>query len=185
MSRWGRFLPLAMFLAVAGVMGGYLLASGFLGYDSRSLPSAIIGQPAPARALPGLDGGPGFGPEELSAPGVKLVNVFASWCAPCRVEHPLLVDLQRRGVTIYGINHRDAPDAARAFLNELGDPYAAVGVDPDGRASVDWGVYGVPETFVVDGEGRVSAKHVGPLTPDALERTILPALNAAGSGSGG
>jgi cytochrome c biogenesis protein CcmG, thiol:disulfide interchange protein DsbE len=111
---------------------------------------------------------------------VTVVNVFASWCVPCRAEHPLLTALKDvAGVRLYGINQADAPENARAFLTELGNPYDAVGADRDRRVSIDWGVYGVPETFIVDASGVIRFKHVGPLTPQSIEAEMLPAIAAA------
>jgi cytochrome c biogenesis protein CcmG/thiol:disulfide interchange protein DsbE len=178
----GRFAPLAIFLGLATLFAGYLIATTFFGYQRDTLPSALIGRPAPATTLPPLEGraGPGLTPDLLTAPGVKVVNVWASWCGPCRVEHPHLMALAAQGITVHGVNYRDEPSAARGFLAELGDPYAAVGADRTGRAGVEWGVYGVPETFVIDGEGRIAFKHVGPIQNDDLERRILPAIRAAG-----
>jgi cytochrome c biogenesis protein CcmG/thiol:disulfide interchange protein DsbE len=180
-AGWGRFLPLALFLVLAGLFAGYLIATRY-GYERDTLPSALIGRPAPATELPPLDGRPGEGLSAalLNAPGVKLVNVWASWCGPCRIEHPHLMALQARGVVVHGINYRDEPSAARGFLAELGDPYVAVGADRTGRAGVEWGVYGVPETFVIDGAGRIAFKHVGPIQNDDLDRLIVPAIRAAG-----
>jgi cytochrome c biogenesis protein CcmG/thiol:disulfide interchange protein DsbE len=177
----GRFLPLIVFLALAGIMGGFLIATQFFGYQRDTLPSALIDKPAPLTELPPLrDDGRGFTAAALTGPGVKVVNVWASWCGPCRLEHSELMALaQRDGVTMLGINHRDEGPAALAFLRELGDPFDAVGVDANGRASVEWGVYGVPETFVVDGEGRIVYKHVGPIQNDDLETKILPAIAVA------
>jgi cytochrome c biogenesis protein CcmG/thiol:disulfide interchange protein DsbE len=124
---------------------------------------------------------PGFDTASLGGE-VTVVNVFASWCVPCRAEHPLLEALKANtGVRLYGINQADAPENARAFLAELGNPYDAVGADRNRRVSIDWGVYGVPETFVVDANGIITFKHVGPLTPQSLERELLPAIAAAGS----
>jgi cytochrome c biogenesis protein CcmG/thiol:disulfide interchange protein DsbE len=178
---WGRFAPLAIFLALAALMGGFIVSSGFFGYDSRALPSALIGKPAPATELPTLrEGGQGFDAAALTAPGVKVVNVWASWCVPCRVEHPELVKLAATGVPVYGINYKDEPRNATRFLDSLGDPYDRIGVDRNGRAGVEWGVYGVPETFIVDGEGRIAYKHVGPIQNDDLEKKIIPAIRAAG-----
>ena len=178
---WGRWAPLAVFLSLALLLGGFLISSGYFGYDSRALPSALIGKPAPTMTLaPLLDGGEGIDAAALAGPGVKVVNVWASWCAPCRLEHPKLIELAESGVPVFGINHKDEPANARRFLNDLGDPYARIGVDRDGRASVEWGVYGVPETFVIDGAGRIVHKHVGPIQNDDLERRILPAIRAAG-----
>lgn len=176
-----RFAPLAIFLALAALLGGYLLATQFFGYQRDTLPSALIGRDAPPTTLePLFADRPGLSPELLAAPGVKLVNVWASWCGPCRVEHPALMALKSMGVTVHGMNQRDEPANARRFLEDLGDPYAGVGVDRTGRASVEWGVYGVPETFVIDAQGRIVFKHVGPIVNDDLEKRILPAIRAAG-----
>jgi cytochrome c biogenesis protein CcmG/thiol:disulfide interchange protein DsbE len=110
---------------------------------------------------------------------VTLVNVFASWCVACRDEHPLLLTLEREGVLpIHGLNYKDTPDAAIAWLNALGDPYTRIGADLDGRVGIDWGVYGVPETFVVDQDGRIAYKHIGPVTPRVLDEVILPLVRA-------
>jgi cytochrome c biogenesis protein CcmG, thiol:disulfide interchange protein DsbE len=109
-----------------------------------------------------------------------VVNFWASWCAPCVQEHPLLIELKRRtGVRLYGINYKDQTAAARRFLGRYGNPFKAVGVDSDGRAAIEWGVYGMPETFVVNGEGRIVYKHVGPISPEALETKLIPAIAAA------
>lgn len=149
--------------------------------DPALVRSVLIDKPAPTVALPEVPelGVPGFDGAALKGE-VTLVNVFASWCVPCRDEHPLLVDLkQSTGVRLFGINQADAPENARAFLQELGNPYDAVGADRDRRVSIDWGVYGVPETFVVDGQGVITFKHVGPLTPEAIETQLLPAIEKA------
>ena len=164
-----------IFLLPAAVFA--LLAWGFyagLGIDSTVLPSALIDQPAPNFALPPLPGEErGFSSADLQG-HVSLVNIFASWCGPCRTEHPVLNALARaKRVPIYGINYKDKPDAALAWIAELGNPYARIGAD-DGRVGIDWGVYGVPETFIVDRAGRIRYKHVGPLTQNDVERTILP-----------
>lgn len=149
--------------------------------DPGLVRSVLIDRPAPAFAMaevPGL-GVPGFDTAALQGE-VTVVNVFASWCIPCRDEHPLLVELREvTGVRLFGINQSDAPENARAFLAELGNPYDAVGMDRDRRVSIDWGVYGVPETFVVDARGTITFKHVGPLTPAAIEAGLLPAIAAA------
>jgi cytochrome c biogenesis protein CcmG/thiol:disulfide interchange protein DsbE len=178
-SGMGRFAPLAVFLVVAGLFGGYLIASQ-LGYQRDVLPSALIGRPAPATDLPPLvDGAPRLDSAALMAPGVKVVNVWASWCGPCRIEHPALMQLAAEGVTLHGVNHRDEPANARRFLAELGDPFTLVGVDRSGRASVEWGVYGVPETFVLNGRGEIVYKHVGPIQGSDLEKRIRPAIQKA------
>ena len=170
--RWIYLLPVALF---------GILAAGFyigLGIDSNVLPSPLIDQPAPQFSLPALDDGkPGLATADLAG-HVSLVNTFASWCAPCREEHRVLTRLAAtKRVAIYGIDYKDKPDAARAWLAELGNPYARIGTD-DGRVGIEWGVYGVPETFVLDRSGRIRYKHVGPLTETDLARTILPLVGS-------
>lgn len=178
---WGRYAPLVVFLALAAMLGGYLIATTMFGYQNKSLPSALIGRAAPVMTLPPLnEGQPPLDHAALTAPGVKLVNVWASWCGPCRVEHPFLMALKERGVTVHGVNYRDEPANARGFLADLGDPYALIGVDKTGRAGVEWGVYGVPETFVINGAGQIVYKHVGPIQNSDLEKKIMPAIEAAG-----
>lgn len=174
MSRLLILLPLIVVAALSAVF--FLRLEQ--GDDPSKVPSALIGKPAPAPTLPGLKGHEGFGPAELADGQVKVVNVFASWCAPCRIEHPLLSALASEA-PVFGINQKDATDAALGFLDELGNPYARIGVDADGRAAIEWGVYGVPETFVVDGQGIIRWKHVGPLTPEALREDVIPAIRAA------
>jgi cytochrome c biogenesis protein CcmG/thiol:disulfide interchange protein DsbE len=150
--------------------------------DPSLVRSVLIDKPAPSFALPPVEGMdvPGFDTAALSG-APTVVNVFASWCIPCRAEHPLLEALKAEtGVRLFGINHSDAPENARAFLAELGNPYDAIGADRDRRVSIDWGVYGVPETFVVDAKGTITFKHVGPLTPEAIEAELIPALKKAG-----
>src|SRR5437016_4579421 len=154
-----------------------LLAGGFyrgLGIDSMVLPSPLIDQPAPRFELPPLLADEdGFSSRDLQG-HVSLVNTFASWCAPCRREHPVLNALAKSGrVPIYGIAYKDKPEAARAWIGALGNPYSKIGAD-DGRVGIDWGVYGVPESFLVDRAGRIRYKHVGPLSQADLDRTILP-----------
>ena len=149
--------------------------------DPGLVRSVLIDKPAPAFTLPEVPelGVPGFDTAALKGE-VTVVNVFASWCIPCRDEHPLLEALKAEtGVRLFGINQSDAPENAREFLAELGNPYDAVGADRDRRVSIDWGVYGVPETFVVDADGVVAFKHVGPLTPAAIETELLPAIAKA------
>lgn len=151
--------------------------------DPNFIPSALLNKPVPAMTLPPIDetmGIEGFGPDDLKGQ-VTLVNVFASWCVPCRDEHPLLMQLAKEnGVTIYGINEKDAPENARKFLSELGNPYQRIGADANGRVAIEWGVYGVPETFVVNEKGIITYKHVGPLSEKAVTTSLLPALAAAG-----
>ena len=172
MKRLLFVLPVLIFVGV-----GIGLAVG-LTRDPGVLPSALIDKDVPSFVLPPLEDHdkPGLQTADLATGEVALVNVFASWCVPCRVEHPLLMRLAEDGVPIYGINYKDRPADARAWLAELGDPFERIGMDRDGRVGIEWGVYGVPETFVVDAEGRIRHKHVGPLQAKDLETTILPML---------
>lgn len=168
-------LPL---LVLAGLIGVFALR---LGHDPGYIPSVLINKPAPDFALPPVagTGAPGFDTDSLKG-HVTVVNVFASWCVPCRDEHPVLMALKDAiGVPIYGINQKDQPENAEAFLAELGDPYAAIGADSNGRASIDWGVYGVPETFIVDARGIIRQKIVGPLDTRSVETVLKPAIAAA------
>lgn len=177
MRSW-TILPLMIFLGIAGWYGFGLL----LDNDDRALPSQLIDRPIPNVSMPGLrDGDAAIASGDITAlaqQGPLLVNVFASWCLPCRAEHPLLMDLQKQGVKVIGINQRDKPEDAKTFLKALGDPYTRIGTDRDGRASIEWGVYGVPETFVIDREGRIRHRHVGPLDRATLDKTILPLLKS-------
>jgi cytochrome c biogenesis protein CcmG, thiol:disulfide interchange protein DsbE len=174
--------PLGIFCVLALVFA-FALRTG----DPSRLPSALIGKPVPAIALDGLEGLSdgtrpvgGLNAADLAAGHVSVVNFWASWCVPCVQEHPLLVALKERtGVRLYGVNYKDQPAAARRFLGRYGNPFAAVGVDADGRAAIEWGVYGMPETFVIDGKGRIAYKHVGPISAEALEAKIIPAIRAA------
>ena len=147
--------------------------------DPDALPSARIGQEAPALGLAPVGDAPLFDAEALAGEGVKLVNFWASWCAPCRVEHPNLEILAAEGVAIYGINYKDTDAKALAFLDELGNPYLGLGADESGRTGLDWGLYGVPETFVIDGDGRVTFRFAGPITQTILEKQLRPAMEAA------
>ncbi len=182
-GRSGRawvFVPLAIFLAVA-ILFQFALKSG----DPSKLPSALIGKPAPATDFPALDGQagvPGFSAADLAKGRVTVVNFWASWCAPCVEEHPLLVELAKEpGVTLYGVNYKDEAENARRFLGRYGNPFGALGVDQKGRGAIEWGVYGMPETFVVDGQGRIAYKHVGPLTSQSVAERVLPAVRKAQS----
>ncbi|MEY4413786.1 MAG: thiol:disulfide interchange protein [Pseudomonadota bacterium] len=170
-AAWRRLLlPLGLLAGVA-----LLLAAG-LRQDPRALPSALIGRPVPALALPSLhDGRSGLDLRPGGLHGPYVLHVWASWCAPCREEQPVLMALARQHPrwTLAGIAYKDAPAQARAFLTRLGDPYTAIGQDSDGRAAMELGVYGVPETFVVDARGRITWRHAGPL--DAAARTELEA----------
>ncbi len=175
-----RFLlPLAVFLALA-----VALAAG-LRHDPRELPSPLVGKPAPAFVLPVLDrDGHRLGPADLRGK-VWLLNVWASWCTACRAEHPVLVDFAARSrVPLYGLNYKDEDGAARDWLRRMGNPYAASLVDADGRVGIDFGVYGVPETFVIDKAGVVRYKQVGPVTQEVLERKLIPLLESLEKGDG-
>ena len=148
-------IPLVVFLGLVAIFALQLTS----GRDVSEVPSALIGRPAPQVALEPLEG-----PQFTLTPGrPQLVNVFASWCGPCRVEHPELERLAAQGVPIHAINYKDAPANARAFLAQLGNPFATIGADPNGRAAIEWGVYGVPETFLVDAQGRIRHRIAGPL----------------------
>jgi len=162
-------------LGIAALLGAAFYW-GLWNKDDR-LPSTLIGRSVPEFALPPIEGrADGLSTADLQGE-VSIVNVWASWCVPCRVEMPLLVDVAETGtVPVHGINHKDAPEAALGFLAELGDPYTRIGADQNGRASIDWGVYGLPETFVIDAEGRIAYKHVGPFDRRALEDEILPVV---------
>ncbi|VIO67403.1 DsbE family thiol:disulfide interchange protein [Bradyrhizobium ivorense] len=174
--RWLVLLPLVIFLGLAGL---FLLR--LYGGDPSKIPSALIGRPAPQTALPALDGlakdgtpVPGLDPAVFKGK-VSVVNVWASWCVPCHDEAPLLTELGKdKRFQIIGINYKDAPENARRFLGRYGNPFGIVGVDGNGRASIEWGVYGVPETFVVGREGKIVYKLVGPVTPENVN-TVLKA----------
>lgn len=175
---WVAILPVAVFVAVGGAF-----LWGLFNSDAR-LPSTLVGRPVPQFDLPPVEGRPdGLSTADLIGK-VSIVNVWASWCVPCRIEMPLLNELAARNeVAIYGINYKDDAVAALAFLDELGDPYTKIGADRNGRVAIDWGVYGLPETFVIDAEGRIAYKHIGPFDRRSLEENILPVvrrLQAAG-----
>lgn len=173
--RLAYLLPVAVFIALAGALGWGLTS------DPRILPSTLIGKPVPAFELLPVKGRTlGLSSADLRG-GVSLVNVFASWCAACRIEHPLLMRIKAEGlVPIHGLNYKDKPDEAAAWLDELGDPYTRTGADLDGRVGIEWGVYGVPETFVIGRDGTIAYKHVGPVSPEALRETILPLVERLG-----
>ena len=174
MARWLLLVPPALFAALAG-----LLLAGMLRDDPDGLPSAYAGKPAPALSVTALGDGPVLSDALLRAPGVKVVNFWASWCAPCRAEHPRLMEIAALGVPVYGVNYKDKPGDALGLLDELGNPFAAMGADASGRMGLDWGLYGVPETFVIDGTGTVVVRFAGPITRAEMARTILPAIAAA------
>ena len=168
MATRTRLLLAAPLVAFAGLAALFAIRVTD-GADRSVVPSALIGVTTPDTSFPALmDGAPGISAETFDG-RVSLVNVFASWCAPCRVVHPYLAEISGTpGLQIVGINYKDRVPAARDFLAELGDPYDAIGVDPDGRRAIEWGVYGVPETFIVDRDGVIRDKHVGPLSDEVL-----------------
>lgn len=172
-GRWSARRPLM--LAIAFFIAMFVLFAVGLNLDPRRIPSPLVGKPVPEFSLPPVKGRTlGLSTADIKGE-VSLVNVFASWCVACRDEHPILMQLSRRGlVPIHGLNYKDAPDDAAAWLDSLGDPYTRTGADRDGRVGIEWGVYGVPETFVIDLDGRIAYKHIGPISPQALEETILP-----------
>jgi cytochrome c biogenesis protein CcmG/thiol:disulfide interchange protein DsbE len=170
--RWAFLGPLLAFGVLALVLGVGLSR------DPREVPSPLIGKPAPQFDLPAVKGrAQGLATRNLRGE-VSLVNVFASWCVACREEHPVLVALARRNlVPIHGLNYKDKPDDAAAWLDRWGDPYTRTGADIDGRVGIDWGVYGVPETFVIDPQGRIAYKHIGPMTEDFVHTKLVPMID--------
>ncbi len=174
-------LPVLIFLGLALLFGVRLFAG-----DPSKVPSALIGRPVPTFALPPLPGLaeagapiPGLSAEDLKG-RVTVVNVWASWCGPCREEHPALMELAKDpGFRVVGINYKDQPENARRFLGALGNPFKAVGVDASGRAAIDWGVYGVPETFVIGPDGTIRHKHIGPILPEQLPAFLAKVKEAA------
>ena len=170
-------LPLAIFLALAGLFLSQLLS----GRDVAAIPSALIGQDAPETKLPPLEGSnlPGLDSDQFEGK-VTVLNVFASWCVPCREEHPVLMGLaQDKRYAMAALNYKDKPENARRFFGELGNPFQAIGIDPAGRAAINWGVYGVPETFLIDKSGKITFKYVGPLTPQTAKALLLPEIEKA------
>jgi cytochrome c biogenesis protein CcmG/thiol:disulfide interchange protein DsbE len=178
---WLLALPLVIFLGLAALFG-LRLGDG----DPSRIPSALIGHPAPATALPPLAGLvnngaqiPGLDPVSFKGK-VSVVNVWASWCVPCHDEAPLLTELAKDArLQLVGINYKDTPDNARRFLGRYGNPFAIVGVDGNGRAAIEWGVYGVPETFIVGRDGTIVYKLVGPITPDNIDQVVRIEIDKA------
>lgn len=180
-SRWAIrlaiALPLGLFLSML-----ILLLTG-LELNPGAIPSTLINKPAPEFSLPDLDGTPnGLTTDHLKGQ-ISVLNVWASWCVPCRAEHPLLMELKdKTGVTLYGLNQKDIPAQAKAFLAELGNPYDRIGADANRRVSIDFGVYGVPETFVIGSDGTIKHKHIGQLTQKDMDTVIMPLLADLGVG---
>ena len=178
---WLMALPLIAFMALAALFW-FRLGDG----DPSRIPSALIGHPAPQIPLPPLQGlmndgaqVPGLDPSAFKGK-VSLVNVWASWCVPCHDEAPLLTELARdKRLQLIGINYKDSPDNARRFLGRYGNPFGSVGVDADGRTAIEWGVYGVPETFIVGRDGKIAYKLVGPITPDNINGVLRAEIDKA------
>jgi len=175
-NRWIYIAPVAAFAVLA-----FFLFRSLWAPAPDIVPSALLNRPAPHLVLPGLDAqSDAFTAGDLAAGHVSVVNVFASWCAPCRTETDQLAALAKLpGVALYGLTQKDKPEATRAFLDEVGNPFARIARDDDGRASIEWGVYGVPETYVVDGRGIIRLKYVGPLSDAVLAEQLVPAIRAA------
>lgn len=174
-------LPLLLFGGFALVAGKMLYDQDVNGLDISAIPSALIGTKAPSLSLPPLEGSNLPALTDAAIRGkLTLVNVFASWCIPCRQEHPLLQELAKDSrITVVGINYKDKQDNALRFLGELGNPFAAIGVDPNGKAAIDWGVYGIPESYLVGADGTILYKKVGPFDARSVERDLLSAIKAA------
>lgn len=178
------FLPLLAFAGFAAIAAKMLYEQDVNGLDVSTIPSALINTKAPSLALAPLEGS---GVPALTDAAVKgkltLVNVFASWCVPCRQEHPMLKEMSKDDrLNIVGINYKDKTGNALRFLGELGNPYAAIGIDPNGKAAIDWGVYGIPETYLVNAEGTIVYKKVGPIDAASYERDLIPAIERAIAG---
>ncbi|MFC7065609.1 DsbE family thiol:disulfide interchange protein [Brucella rhizosphaerae] len=176
---WVALLPLLIFVGLAAIFAFQLLS----GKDSSTIPSALIGKQAPQTNLPAVEGltrdgalVPGLNSEDFIGK-LTLVNVWGSWCVPCRQEHPLLMEIAKdERIRVVGLNYKDQPENARRFLGDLGNPFAAVGADRAGRSAIEWGVYGVPETFLVGPDGKIVYKHVGPFTPESVKNDLMPAV---------
>jgi len=180
--RSGGFRPWMLIPAIGAAMVLAVFLLGLQTNDGGRLPSALMDRPVPEVALPPLrQGQEGLTRADLTAPGVKVVNFWASWCPPCRAEHPQIEALAEDGIPVHGINYKDETGAALGFLADLGDPYTRIGTDRSGRHAIEWGVYGMPETFVVDGSGKIVHKHVGPIMPSDLEeiRAIIESARTA------
>ena len=177
-------LPLIIFGGFALVTGKVLYDQEVHGKDVSAIPSALIGTKAPKLAMPGLEGSNLPALTDAAIAGkLTLVNVFASWCVPCREEHPVLLELSKDPrLTVVGINYKDRNDNALRFLGELGNPYAAIGVDHSGKAAIDWGVYGIPESYLVGTDGTILYKKVGPFDPVSLREGLMPAIEKALAG---
>jgi cytochrome c biogenesis protein CcmG/thiol:disulfide interchange protein DsbE len=182
LNRWIFAVPVVAFAVIA-----FFLFRSLVSPPPEVLPSVLIDKPAPQMALPAIDSAtPSFASADLAAGHVTVINFFASWCIPCRSESEQLMALSRMpGITLYGVDYEERqPGAGRAFLDELGNPFSRIADDGKGRAGIDWGVYGVPETYVVDGKGIVRFKLIGPLTSGALQNQLLPQIEKAKAATG-
>jgi cytochrome c biogenesis protein CcmG/thiol:disulfide interchange protein DsbE len=172
-NRAFAIIPLVALVALVGVAIFLLTREG----ERNTISQGLIGRPAPTFALTRLEGG-----EPVTSEAMRgrpyVINMFASWCTPCRAEHPQLMALQASGVEIVGVAYKDRPEASARFLSDLGNPFSAVAMDPEGRFGLELGLVGVPETFVIGADGTIHAVYRGPLTSEAIEETIRPALEA-------
>jgi cytochrome c biogenesis protein CcmG/thiol:disulfide interchange protein DsbE len=178
--RWYYFLPVVVFIGLIAVFGISLVRYS----DSSNAPSALLDKPAPQFLLPTLDAKTAaFVPRDLASGHVTVLNVWASWCVPCRAEAPALAELAAlKDVSLYGLVYKDTAAKARNFLDETGNPYRRIDLDADGQAGIAWGITGVPETFVIDGQGIVRLRYAGPLVGSALTEIVLPAIEKAEHG---
>lgn len=185
-SLWAALAPVVIFAVLA-----LIFAKGLMNEDPRKIPSVLLDKPAPEFSLPALAGVqldvavvPGLSSGDLKAGKVTLVNIWASWCGPCRLEHPILMQMAKNdSFQLVGINYKDKTENAQRFLGSLGNPFSRIGIDAKGSAAVDWGVYGVPETFIVDGAGIIRYKWIGPLTQQAFEQELLPRIRSSQASS--
>ncbi len=185
LSRIGviiAFLPIVTFLALAGIFWKQLTSGG----NPATLPSALIGRQAPSLNLNALEGSNRPPLIDAQVKGkLTLVNVWASWCIPCRDEAPEIMEISKDPrINVVGINYKDKTDNALAFLGDFGNPFAAIGIDPNGAAAIDWGVYGIPESYLVDQTGKIVYKKVGPFDPVSIEKELMPAVAKALTGKG-
>jgi cytochrome c biogenesis protein CcmG/thiol:disulfide interchange protein DsbE len=181
-ARYGLALvPLLVFIGFAAIAGKMLYDQDVNGRDVSAIPSALLGKRAPSLALPPLEGAHTAALTDAAVSGkLTLVNVFASWCIPCRQEHPVLKQLAGDSrLTIVGINYKDKNDNALRFLGELGNPYKAIGIDPNGKAAIDWGVYGIPESYLIGPDGTILYKKVGPFDERSVTQDLLPVIAKA------
>lgn len=173
-------LPIVIFALLVGLFFVPKLMSGLNGNKPSDLPSTRVGSPAPTIFISeDQDAATGFTNETLREPGIKMVNFWASWCGPCRVEHPNLIKLSEGGLPIYSVNYKDDPANAAAFLAELGNPFAGIVSDPKGRNGIEWGVLAMPESYLIDSDGVIVLHFRGPITQRVMESTIYPAIEAA------